>query len=153
VSHEVETSMFNVALIHKTLDVARIEAAVADPGAGAIVTFIGTTRNSHLGREVLHLEYEAHPTLAQKALQTLAADAARRFSLIKVCVQHRLGRVDIGQASVVIAVSSAHRGAAFDGCRYLIDTLKTSVPIWKKEFYADGSTPQWVGPDGKPVAI
>jgi MoaE-MoaD fusion protein len=147
------TSKISVSLMRETLDAVRVEALVADAGAGAIVSFIGTTRNSHLGREVLHLEYEAHGLLAEKALRTICQDAIEKFKLINVAVQHRLGRVDIGQASVIIAVSSAHRGAAFDGCRYVIDTLKTSVPIWKKEFYADGSTPQWVGPDGKPVEL
>jgi molybdopterin synthase catalytic subunit len=143
----------SIALTRAALDAAEIEASVADPSAGAIVTFIGTTRNEHLGRRVLHLEYEAHPLLAQKAMTSIAHEALQKFSLGKVCMRHRFGRIEIGEASVIIAVSSAHRGAAFEGCRFLIDTLKTSVPIWKKEFYADGSLPQWVGPDGKPVQL
>lgn len=140
-----------VLLTLDPLDVARIEADVRDDSAGAIVTFIGTTRNEHLGRRVLYLEYEAQQSMALKMMYALCLESMQRFGLAKVRLHHRLGRLEIGDASVAIAVSSAHRGAAFDGCRFLIDTLKTTIPIWKKEHYADSSAPQWVGPDGKPV--
>jgi molybdopterin synthase catalytic subunit len=99
------------------------------------------------------LEYEAQEPLALKMLERLRTQAMERFGLLHAAVYHRLGTVEIGAASVVIAVSAAHRGAAFDGCRFLIDALKTSVPIWKKEYYADGPAPEWVGPDGNVVQI
>jgi molybdopterin synthase catalytic subunit len=137
----------------EVINVADAEKAVADDGAGAIVTFIGTTRNLHAGKGVDHLEYEAHEMMAEKILAWTCDDAKRRFGLTAVALKHRLGRVNIGEASVVIAVSSPHRAAAFDGCRWLIDTLKTTVPIFKKEYFTDGSAPLWVGPDGKPVTV
>jgi len=141
------------SISRRKLNVKAIEASVAIPRTGAVVTFIGLTRDEHSGRRVLTLEYEAQETLALQMLKDLADEAISKFGLTGVAVHHRLGRVKIGEASVVIAVSSAHRGAAFDGCRYLIDTLKTTVPIFKKEYYADGSPPEWVGPDGKPVIL
>lgn len=126
------------------------ETAVADDSAGAIVSFVGRTRNQHAGKAVDYLEYEAQEALANRAIDELCEKACQKFKLIRAHVRHRLGSVEIGDVSVVIAVSSAHRGAAFDACRWLIDTLKTTVPIFKKEYYADG-TSVWVGPDGKPV--
>lgn len=146
-------SVPHIALTREVLDAKAIERLVADSRAGAVVTFTGITRDNHLGRSVVKLEYEAHETLAVKMLEKLCAQALDRFGLMHAAVYHRLGKVEIGEASVVIAVSAPHRGAAFDGCRFLIDELKTSVPIWKKEFYADGTAPEWVGPDGKPVQI
>lgn len=140
-----------ILLTRQILDSARVEAFVQDEAAGAIVCFTGRTRKTHLGKTVLYLEYEAHEELALKTLAQLSADAAQRFDLVKTAIHHRLGRLEIGEASVVIAASSAHRAAAFEGCRYLIDTLKYTVPIWKKEYYDDGSVPEWIGPDGKPV--
>ncbi|HYG73696.1 MAG TPA: molybdenum cofactor biosynthesis protein MoaE [Planctomycetota bacterium] len=140
-------------LTRTPLDCAAIEASVYSPESGAVVTFVGRTRNEHLGRPVRHLEYEAHEALARKIVGELAAEAKQKFGLVQVAIQHRLGRLEIGDASVVIAVSSGHRGAAFDGCRWLIDSLKTRVPVFKKEYYADGSAPEWVGPDGKPVQL
>lgn len=142
-----------IVLTRAALDARALERLVADPGAGAVVSFVGLTRDHHLGRRVLGLEYEAHEILAKKMLEKLRDEAIQRFGLVRAAIHHRLGRVEIGEASVVIAVSSAHRAAAFDGCRFLIDALKTNVPIWKKEFYADGSAPEWVGPDGNPVSI
>jgi len=140
-------------LTREVINVAAVEARVATPAAGAVVTFTGATRREHLGKAVLHLEYEAHEALAQKTLETLAREAVQKFGLSGVAIKHRLGRLEIGEVSVAIAVSSAHRAAAFEGCRWLIDTLKTRVPVFKKEYYADGSEPQWVGPDGKPVLV
>ena len=140
-------------LTREPLDAARLENLVADPGAGAIVSFVGTARDRHLGRVVVKLEYDAHASLALKTLERLRTDAIQRFGLVRAAIHHRLGPVAIGEISVAIAVSAAHRGAAFEGCRHLIDTLKTTVPIWKKEYYADGAVPEWVGPDGKPVSI
>ena len=142
-----------ILLTRAPLDASALEALVADPSAGAVVSFIGLTRNNHLGRRVLGLEYEAHEVIAAKMLEKLRAEAVDRFGLVRAAIHHRLGHIEIGEASVAIAVSSRHRTAAFDGCRFLIDELKTTVPIWKKEFYADNSAPEWVGPDGKPITI
>ncbi len=142
-----------IVLTREALDPPRVENAVRVAGAGAVVAFTGATRDTHLGRGVLRLEYEAQETLARRLLEKLAAQAAEKFGLLGCAIHHRLGRLEIGELSVVIAVSSAHRGNAFDGCRFLIDTLKTTIPIWKKEYYADGSPPQWVGPDGKVVEV
>lgn len=142
-----------VLLTREPLDPAAVERSVERPQAGAVVAFVGTTRNVHAGKAVLHLEYEAQETLARKALEALCAEATEKFGLSAAAVHHRLGKLEIGEASVAIAVSAPHRGPAFEGCRYLIDTLKTSIPIFKKEHYADGSAPEWVGPDGKPVRL
>ena len=147
------TENVDVLLTRSALNPAQIEAQVSRPSAGAVVSFIGVTRNEHLGKRVLYLEYEAQEAMALKMLNELCRDAEKKFSLAAANVHHRLGRLEIGEASVCIATSSAHRGAAFDGCRYIIDTLKTTVPIFKKEYYADGSAPCWVGPDGKAVQI
>jgi molybdopterin synthase catalytic subunit len=140
-----------VLLTRAALDAAALERRVAAPAAGAVVAFVGLTRDHHLGRRVVSLEYEALEPVALKMLEALRGEALARHGLARAALHHRLGRVEIGEASVVIAVSAAHRGMAFDGCRFLIDELKTRVPIWKKESYADGSEPVWVGPDGKPV--
>ena len=110
-----------------------------DDGGGAIDFLRGrvaSKRDAHRAAEAL----------ARKALERLCGEAREKFGLAAAAVWHRLGRLEVGEASVVIAVSAAHRGAAFDGCRYLIDTLKTTVPFFKKEHYADGGEPPWVGP-------
>lgn len=137
---------------HK-LNPAQFEKEVALPYTGAVVTFVGITRDEHMGRRVKYLEYEAQEALAQKMLGELALEASNKFNVPGVAIFHRLGRLKIGEASVVIAVSAAHRAAAFEACRFLIDTLKTSVPIFKKEYYADGSEPKWVGPGGESLEV
>jgi len=121
-------------------------AAVAEAGsdeAGAVATFVGTVRRSSRGRDVLYLEYEAFAEMAEPMLARLADELTTRHGLCKVAIHHRIGRVEIGEASVVIAVSATHREAALDACREAIDTLKTTIPLWKKEYYEDGS--QWIG--------
>jgi molybdopterin synthase catalytic subunit len=138
-------------LTRDVLNIAELDRFVSDDGAGAVVTFIGTTRYRHGGRDVERLEYEAQEAIAEAMLDDLCREARLKFGLLHVHLQHRLGTVDIGEASVAIAVSAAHRGVAFDACRWLIDSLKNTVPIFKKEYYADGSAPNWVGPDGLPV--
>jgi len=138
-------------LTRAPLDLSALEARVARPEAGAVVSFLGVTRSHHEQRSVLRLEYSAQEALASKAMEALVRDAISQFGLTGAALAHRLGTLEIGEASVAIAVSAAHRGGAFDGCRYLIDTLKTSIPIWKKEYFADGQAAIWVGPDGKPV--
>jgi len=118
-------------------------AEVRDDGAGAIATFIGTTRAHSRGRDVLHLEYEAYEGMAEQVMEELASRLSDRHELSKVAIHHRVGRVDIGETSVVIAVSAPHRAAALAACREAIDELKVSVPLWKKETYVGGE--EWIG--------
>ncbi len=116
---------------------------VADPAAGAMTTFVGMTRNTNEGRKVVRLEYECYPGMAEKEMRKIAAAALSRWPLRKVSMIHRIGQVDIGEASVAIAVSSGHRHAAFEACHYAINQLKETVPIWKKELYEGGEL--WIG--------
>lgn len=118
-------------------------AAVADPGAGAICVFIGTTREHNEGRSVERLEYEAYAGMAEREIERIAVAAKDRWAVCHIAVVHRTGVVPIGMASVAIAVSSAHRGPAFEAARYTIDRLKEVVPIWKKEFFEGGAV--WIG--------
>ena len=120
-----------------------LTAFVADPGAGAMATFVGTTRDSNDGRRVIRLEYECYPGMAEKEMAKIGHEILERWPVKKVAMIHRLGRVDIGQASVAIAVSSSHRHAAFEACHYAINQLKETVPIWKKELYEGGEV--WIG--------
>jgi molybdopterin synthase catalytic subunit/molybdopterin converting factor small subunit len=127
-------------------DPLSVEAAVAevrDDAAGAVATFIGTTRAHSRGRDVLHLEYEAYEGMAEQVMAELAARLTERHGLCKVAIHHRTGRVEIGETSVVIAVSAPHRAAALAACHEAIDELKVSVPLWKKETYVGGE--EWIG--------
>jgi molybdopterin synthase catalytic subunit len=127
-------------------DTLSVDAAVAEvrtDEAGAIATFIGTTRRRSRDRDVLHLEYEAYEGMAEQVMETLAKDLKQRHGLCDVAIHHRVGRVEIGDTSVVIAVSAPHRAAALAACREAIDELKVSVPLWKKEFYVGGE--EWIG--------
>lgn len=132
------------ALTAEPIDARAVEAFVARPGAGAVVTFAGVTRDETDGRRIEWLEYEAYDDLARAALRALVAGVAARWPEARAAVVHRTGRVAIGQASVVIAVSAPHRAEAFEACRWLIDTLKSTVPIWKKDVWADGTASAWV---------
>lgn len=125
------------------LDTPAITARVARPDAGAIVTFAGTVRDSARGRAVLWLDYEAYPEAAEKMLARIIHEMRERWPVLSAAIEHRTGRLDIGETSVVIAVSSAHRDAAFAAAAYAIERIKQIVPIWKKEAYADGET--WIG--------
>jgi molybdopterin synthase catalytic subunit/molybdopterin converting factor small subunit len=111
--------------------------------AGAIATFIGTTRVQSRGRTVLHLDYEAFEGMAEQAMTQIAADLKNRYDLCEIAIHHRTGRVEIGEASVVIAISAPHRQDALAACKDAIDTLKEQVPLWKKEFYEGGE--EWIG--------
>ena len=111
--------------------------------AGAIATFVGTTRQQSRGRSVLHLDYEAYEEMAEKVMAEIAAELKGRHELCEIAIHHRTGRVDIGEASVVIAVSAPHRQDALAACKEAIDTLKERVPLWKKEFYEGGE--EWIG--------
>jgi len=128
--------------------VERLVRAVRARGAGAIVTFVGTTRDHNAGRRVMRLEYEAFAPMAVAEMRRLAARATRRWRLEKVAMVHRIGRVPVGQASVAIAVSAAHRVEAFAACHWLIDRLKEIVPIWKREHFPGGRV--WIGPQVTP---
>ncbi len=125
------------------LDVEQMQAQVAHPGAGAISLFVGVTRSHHQGRPVVRLEYEAYASMACRVMAQLGDEAKAKWSLEAVAIHHRIGLVPVGEASVIIAVSAAHRAEALDACHYLIDRLKEVVPIWKKEFFADGQA-QWL---------
>ena len=125
------------------LDVARVVAEAESDDAGAVATFVGTVRRHSHGREVVRLEYEAFEEMAEPMLLQLAASLTEKHGLSEVAIHHRVGPVDIGEASVVIAVSAPHRAAALDACREAIDTLKETIPLWKKEIYADGE--EWIG--------
>lgn len=127
----------------KALDLNELVQVVGDPGAGAIVTFIGTTRDNNEGRRVYSLEYEAYPGMAEQEMRKLGEEAAAKWQLSHIAVHHRIGRVPIGEASVMIAVASPHRDEGFQACRYIIDELKKRVPIWKKEIYEGGEV--WIG--------
>lgn len=116
---------------------------VRDDGAGAIATFVGTTRAHSRGRDVLHLDYEAYEGMAEQVMADLADQITLGHDLCKVAIHHRVGRVDIGEVSVVIAVSAPHRAAALAACKEAIDELKVSVPLWKKETYVGGE--EWIG--------
>lgn len=138
-------------ITERPIDVDRVIAAAGDPAAGAIATFLGTTRRENDGRVVTRLEYEAHASMAVREMRRLGEEARRRWGLAGVAMVHRVGVVALGETSVAIAVSAPHRAEAFEACRWLIDRLKEIVPIWKKEHYEGGVV--WIGaqqggPDG-----
>jgi molybdopterin synthase catalytic subunit len=124
------------------IDAAEVVADAKCEGDGAVAVFLGTVRNVNAGRRVLFLEYEAYAGMAEREMERIAAAAVARFAVTNVGIVHRVGRVEIGEASVVIAVAAPHRAQAMDACRFVIDTLKTSVPIWKREHFDDGAV--WI---------
>ncbi len=132
-----------IEIVRTKIDVEAVIKSVEDHSAGGIDVFIGTTRNFSNGKEVLSLAYEAYEPMAMKKMHEIAQEAQHRWSVKKISIVHRVGKVKIGEASVVIAVSSVHRNEAFEACRFLIDSLKKVVPIWKKEVFKDGEI--WVG--------
>jgi molybdopterin synthase catalytic subunit len=125
------------------IDAREVEALVMDPGAGAVVTFSGTVRDHGRGQSVSLLEYEAYAPAAERMMEQVGEEIAGRWPVIKVAMVHRTGALPVGEVSVVIAISSAHRDAAFEASRYAIERLKEIVPIWKKEHYDDGAA--WLG--------
>ena len=129
-----------IRLTREPIDLATLQAVSA--ADGALCAFVGVVRNENAGRRVTHLEYEAYEEMALPLMEELAADTKRRWLVTDVRIVHRLGRLEIGEASVAIAVASPHRAAAFAACRHVIDTLKRTVPIWKKEFFEGGEA--WV---------
>jgi molybdopterin synthase catalytic subunit len=125
------------------IDLEAVVAEVADERAGAIATFVGTTRIESRGHTVTRLEYEAYEGMAEQEMARIAEELVARYDLVKVAITHRVGRVDIGEASVAIAVSAPHRADALAACKDAIDTLKETVPLWKKEIYEGGE--EWIG--------
>jgi molybdopterin synthase catalytic subunit len=134
-----------ISLTRDPIDSAALLDRVTTPAAGAVVLFLGTVREFTAGRQTTALDYECYPEMAEKKLAELEAEARRRWTLVDVAIVHRLGRLELAEASVAVAVGSPHRDAAFEAGRWLIDTLKQVVPIWKQENWADGTT-EWVHP-------
>ena len=138
-----------IELVQQPIDPNRVLAHVASTEAGAVVLFLGTTRQFTRQRETLSLDYECYPEMATEKLQQLEAEARRRWPIVDLAIVHRLGHLELGEASVAIAVSSPHRQDAFESGSWLIDKLKEVVPIWKQENWADG-TSEWVHPGVEP---
>ena len=126
-------------LVRDPINVAALVHHVRAPEDGAIVTFDGFVRNQSHNRATLYLDYEAYETMALAKMREIAAQLHEKYKIHRVAIAHRLGRLQIGETSVFIAVSAPHRAAAFDACRFAIDTLKRTVPIWKKEYFEDGA--------------
>lgn len=134
-----------VKITRDPLDEAAVTTLVrslADPADGGVVIFQGVVRDNARGKRVRYLEYDAYPEMAEQQMASIAAEVERRWHTGNVALVHRIGRLEIGECSVVVVVACPHRGAAFEACRYAIDTLKTTVPIWKKEVAEDGE--EWV---------
>jgi len=136
----------HAAIVHTPIDTQGVLDKIKQPEDGAAAVFEGVVRNNTRERKTLYLDYEAYEEMALKQMEELAAQALGQFRVRDVAIVHRLGRLEVGETSVLIVVASAHRGAAFDACRWLIDTLKRTVPIWKKEHFVDGAV--WA--DGEP---
>jgi molybdopterin synthase catalytic subunit len=126
-------------LVHAPIDAPTIGRFVRGAGDGATVVFDGFVRNESHGRATKFLDYEAYEPMALSKMREIGAQIHQKFAIHRVAMVHRLGRLELGETSVLIAVSAAHRAAAFDACRYAIDTLKKTVPIWKKEYFEDGA--------------
>ncbi|AFL89447.1 molybdopterin converting factor, large subunit [Terriglobus roseus DSM 18391] len=135
-----------IELTHDVIDSKAITDALKAGEDGAVTVFDGIVRNNTRGRETLHLDYTAYDAMALEQMRALAAAAVEKFGVRDVAIVHRLGRLEVGETSILIAVASAHRGVTFEACRWLIDTLKKQVPIWKREVFVDGA----VWPDGEP---
>jgi molybdopterin synthase catalytic subunit len=148
---ETAADRTSIALTRQPIDAETIVAAAKQGEDGAVVVFDGIVRNNTRGRQTLYLDYEAYEEMALKQMEELAAEARLRFGVRQVTMIHRLGRLMVGETSVLIVVASAHRAHAFDACRWLIDTLKKTVPIWKKETFADGAV--WAAGEAFPVEL
>ena len=130
------------AITSDPLDPAPLVAAVRRDDAGAIALFYGVVRNENLGRRVQYLEYDAYPEMAIKKMREVADEVRAKFPVVEVGVLHRIGRLEIGETSLLVAVSSGHRREAFEACHYAVDRIKQIVPVWKKEVWEDGS--EWI---------
>jgi MoaE-MoaD fusion protein len=125
-------------LVREPIDIQHILHAIQKPEDGAVILFDGVVRNNARDKAVRFLEYDAYESMALRKLQEIGTRARSEYAIRDIAIVHRLGHMEVGECSVIIAVASAHRGPAFDACRFAIDTIKKIVPIWKKEFYADG---------------
>lgn len=143
------SSSRRVSMVRNRIDASTILDRIKRPDDGAAVVFEGVVRNHTRGRKTLYLDYEAYEEMALRQMEQLAEQALQQFQIRDVALVHRLGRLEIGESSVLIVVASAHRAPAFDACRWLIDTLKRTVPIWKKEYFEDGAV--WA--DGEPFPV
>jgi molybdopterin synthase catalytic subunit len=132
----------NCTISDRPLDEREVVARVAGDDTGGVVSFVGTVRNHARGQSIRYLEYEAYPEMAEREMQKIADEAARRWPGTRVAIAHRMGHLEIGEAAVVVVAAAPHRAEAFEACRYAIDTLKLTVPIWKKEVATDGE--YWV---------
>ena len=139
-----------VEITEAPIEFAAVAERVRSDLAGAVCVFLGTVREMTGERRTASLEYEAYPVMAARKMEELESEARRRWPIIEIVIVHRVGHLDLGEISVAVAVSTAHRGHAFEACRWLIDTLKEVVPIWKKELWADG-TEEWVHPGLPPM--
>ena len=145
------------ALTHLTevaIDPAALARTVQSPERGGVVSFAGVVRNHHAGREVIRLEYSAYAPMAEAECARIVAEAEERWP-VTIALAHRIGEIGVGENAVVVVVASAHRADAFEACRHVIDAVKRRVPIWKREYYADGSV-AWVdptAPDGIQPAV
>ena len=137
-------------IVNGPIDVTALVAEVRSDYDGAVCTFQGVARRYSRGREVVHLEYEAYPEMAERKMAQIADEIRAKFGVDRVAMRHRTGVLQIGEASVVIAVASPHRNEAFAACLYGIDRLKQTVPIWKKEVWSDGE--QWIGWEGEALS-
>ena len=135
--------MIEARLTTEPIDANALLAELSDPRDGAALLFLGVVRNHHQGREVTRIDYSAYEPMALKELQKIAEATAAEFGLERMLVVHRFGRHEIGDASLAVVVGSPHRAAAFDACKAVVDRIKRDVPIWKREFFADG-TIEWV---------
>ena len=140
-----------IELVQEPIQTEPLVHALKAGEDGAVVVFDGIVRNNTRGRQTLYLEYSAYETMALEQMRGLAAEAAARFSVRDVMMVHRLGRLEVGETSILIAVASAHRGAAFEACRWLIDTLTQQVPLWKKEVFVDGAV--WAAGEPFPAEL
>lgn len=131
-----------IQITRDALDRDALVAAVSHPGVGGVVIFEGVVRDNARGKQIRYLEYDVYPEMAVQQIRAIIAEAAKRWGVERVAVAHRIGRIEIGEASVIIVVATPHRAEAFEACRYIIDTLKTTVPIWKKEVATNGE--EWV---------
>lgn len=141
-----------IQLTHAAIDPAALLESVSDNQAGAVLLFLGTVREFTAGEQTSHLNYMAYESMAQSSLLQLEQEAAEQYDIVRIGIVHRLGELSLGEVSVAIAVSSAHRATAYECSRWLIDTLKQRIPIWKQEHYTDGRV-EWQHPGMDPNAV
>lgn len=152
VRNEVPNEVTNeVRLVREAIDTEAVVSRLQQPADGGVVIFKGVVRDNTRGRRTLYLDYEAYEAMALRQMESLALEARERFAVRGASIVHRLGRLEIGETSVLIVVAAAHRGAAFEACRWMIDTLKKTVPIWKKEYFGDGAV--WADGEAFPEEI